>query len=113
MNQNDPRQPWARLTAAARQVQDDRDTSAPYGFATRVAALAYSQPLKVASLFDAFALRAFGVAALLAVFSIAMNYSDILGSSTTAPVAERVADNEIILPTTDALAVVLDLAIAD
>jgi hypothetical protein len=109
MNLNDPRQPWARLTAAARQVRDDRDTTAPYGFATRIAALAYSQQRKAASLFDAFALRALGIAALLAIFSVAMNYNDIVGTAPTT----AIADNEIILPTTDALAVVLDVAVAD
>jgi hypothetical protein len=115
MNPNDPRHPWARLTAAARQVQDERDASTPYGFATRVAALAYSQPMKAASLFDAFALRALGVAALLAVFSVAMNYNTL---TTTAPAQGIVADGTIpneelsgpILPTTDALAVVMDIA---
>jgi len=116
MNLNAPRDPWARLTAAARQVQDDRDVSVPYGFATRVAALAYAQERKAASLFDAFALRALGVAALLAVFSVAMNYNDILGfaapsaDKTATVVAAAEPSNEIILPTTDAVAVVLDIA---
>ena len=51
MNPN-PRDPWARLVHAARQVPDDRDTSAPYGFATRVAALASVQEVNVASLLE-------------------------------------------------------------
>jgi hypothetical protein len=105
------------LTAAARQVQDDREVSAPYGFATRVVALAYAQDRKPASLFDAFALRALGIAALLAVFSVAMNYNDILSSAAPsiekagpAVVASAEPGNEIYLPTTDAVAVVLDIA---
>lgn len=115
MNPNDPRHPWMRLTAAARQVQDERDATAPYGFATRIAALASARTAKPTSLFDAFALRALGVAALLAVFSVAMNYQTL---TTTTPVQGIVADGTIpnedlsapILPTTDALAVVLDIA---
>lgn len=74
---NDPRHPWARLTKAARTVRDDRTAAAPYGFATRVAALAMSQERRVASLVDLFAFRALGVACLLAVISAAMNYSEV------------------------------------
>lgn len=113
MNLNDPRHPWARLTAAARTVQDDRDTAAPYGFATRVAALGLAQEHKAASLIDAFALRALGIAALVALGSVALNYNDLLGSATTNLVADATvpaANDEIILPTTDAVAVVLDIA---
>jgi len=111
MNFNDPRHPWARLTAAARQLQDERDASAPYGFATRVTALAFSTELKVASLFDRLALRAFGVAALLALGSVALNYNSITNATTPAP-AETVAaaSDELILPTTDAVAVVFEIA---
>src|SRR5262245_12210028 len=73
-NINDPRHPWSRLTAAARTVRDERDESAPYGFATRIAALALSNERRVASLFERFALRAVGVATLLALFSVVLNY---------------------------------------
>ena len=111
MNLNDPRHPWARLTAAAREVQDDRDTSAPYGFATRVTALGFNSGRKAASLIDAFALRAVGIAALLAVFSVAMNYNNILGGPTQPSVADgTIPNDEIILASTDAIAVVLDIA---
>jgi len=75
MNLNDPRHPWARLTAAARTVQDDRDTAAPYGFATRVSALAMADKRGVSSLFERFALRALAVACLLTVGTVATNYS--------------------------------------
>ena len=114
MNLNDPRHPWARLTASARQFQDERDASAPYGFATRVTALAFSTELKVASLFDRLALRAFGVAALLALGSLAMNYSTITNATTPVPTADTAiatASDELILPTTtDAVAVVFEIA---
>ena len=72
-----PRDPWTRLTAAASTWRDERDASAPYAFATRVAALAMNQEQKMASLFDLFALRALGVACLLAIVSVAFNYSEI------------------------------------
>jgi hypothetical protein len=80
MNPNAPRDPWSRLTAAARQVSDDRDSAAPYGFATRVAALAFSQERSPVSLFERFALRAVGVSALLALLSVTANYTALTNS---------------------------------
>jgi hypothetical protein len=108
LNSNDPRNPWARLTAAARQMRDDRDTSAPYGFATRVAALALAQERRVVSLFDRFALRAVGVASLLALFSIVLNYPAL--STEPVTVAASVEEPEFIIAADDAVAVVLDFA---
>lgn len=83
MSSNSPRDPWPRLAAAARQVSDDRDSAAPYGFATRVVALAMDSERRVASLFERFALRAVGVACLLAIASVAINYSAMSHSSTS------------------------------
>ena len=103
MNSNDPKHPWSRLAAAARRSPDDRDTAAPYGFATRVAALAFAQERKVASLFERFALRAVGVSCLLALLSVAVNYSALTS------VAGTTAEEEI-LPADDAVNVVLDLS---
>ena len=77
MNSADSRHAWSRLTAASRHVPDNRDPSAPYGFAMRLAALAMAQERKMVSLFERFALRAVGVACLLAVASVALNYSAI------------------------------------
>ncbi|MBI5690964.1 MAG: hypothetical protein HZC55_12820 [Verrucomicrobia bacterium] len=74
---HDPRHPWFRLVAAARTVRDDRTEGAPYGFATRVAALALAPERAVRSLFEVFALRALVIASLLAVCSIAINYNEI------------------------------------
>ena len=109
-NFNDPRNPWSRLTAAARTVRDDRDTTAPYGFTTRIAALAFAHEEKIASLFDRFALRALGVSCLLALFSVALNYESL--SAPAAAGAPLVAANfdEVMLPTSDAVAVVFDIA---
>jgi hypothetical protein len=75
MKITDAQHPWNRLTAVARLRTDDRSTGAPYGFAVRVAALAMAQERKVASLFERFAFRAVGAACLLAVLSVAANYS--------------------------------------
>ena len=75
MNSHSPNNPWARLTAAARTVADGRDTTAPDGFASRMAALAMARERQVASLFERFAFRALGAACLLALLSAAVNYS--------------------------------------
>ena len=98
MNPEDPKHPWTRLTAAARRAPDDRDTAAPYGFATRIAALAMAQERIAVSLFERFSLRALGVACLLALVSVAANYSaitNVLGEEeagvlTDDPVTELV-----------------------
>jgi hypothetical protein len=104
---NNPRHPWARLTTAARTVRDERATATPFGFATRVAALAMGQDRKMVSLFDLFALRALAVACVLAVVSVAMNYSEL--SNRLAGSASGGAD-DLLLPVNDAVAVVLALA---
>jgi hypothetical protein len=65
---------WQSLVAAARQHRDDRDESAPYGFATRVAALAMTERVTVRSVFEKLSWRVLGVAAALAIVSVATNY---------------------------------------
>jgi hypothetical protein len=66
---------WNRLTAAARRAPADTVTAAPYGFATRIAALAMSADFSGRSLFERFAFRAVGVASLLALLSVFANFS--------------------------------------
>jgi len=100
MNSKHHNSPWSRLTTAARTVTDDRDTAAPYGFATRIAALAMAQERRVTSLFERFAFRALGAACLLAVLSAVANYSVF-----SAPSA--VSDDE--LTEDDPVAVLLDV----
>lgn len=113
MTPQQPRDPWARLATAARNARDERDTTAPYGFATRVAALAFAQERRVVSLFDRFALRAFGVSCLMALGSLALNYNSL---TSPAPVAmsEHVGASaesfETEQPQDDAVALVLDIA---
>lgn len=118
-NLNDPRHPWARLTSASRTVRDERDVTAPYGFATRVAALAFAQEERMASLFDRFALRALGVSCLLALGSVALNYDSLTAALANpgaarpvmaANAASSASFDEVMLPTTDAVAVVFDIA---
>jgi hypothetical protein len=110
MNQhfNDPRHPWSRLTAAAREVTDDRDSAAPYGFATRVVALAFAQERRVSSLFERFAFRAVGVASLLALFSIVLNYP-ALSTPTSTVMTPQIEETERVA-VDDAVAIVLDFA---
>jgi len=103
--------PWHRLTTAARNVSDDRDTRASYGFATRIAALAFSQEERLVSLFDRFALRALGVASLLALGSFAINYQE-LKTAPSAPVvlAASLSPADVMLADSDTVAVIFDLA---
>jgi hypothetical protein len=103
MNLNDPKHPWARLTTAARTVTDDRDTSAPYGFATRATALAWAQGHPEVSLVERFALRAVGIACLLAVLSVAVNYSVIANRPVATAAA---ADDEMTVE--DPVALLID-----
>ena len=112
MNLQSPRDPWSRLAAAARTVRDERDDSAPYGFSTRVAALAFAQERSVVSVFDRFALRALGVACLLALGSFAMNYNAIsLPATPGTTVAVSSSDDfDVAAPTDDAVALVFDVA---
>ena len=115
MNQNinDPRHPWSRLTAAARdarEASEGRDVSAPYGFATRIAALAFAQERRVASLFERFAFRAVGVSALLALFSVVLNYQDLsLPVSSSVAVTSPSEEVELVA-VDDAVSIVLDFA---
>ena len=105
---NDPRHPWSRLVAAARQVHDDRDTTPPYGFSTRVAALSFQQPAG-ALLFEPIAFRALSVAALLALFSIALNYQ-VFSPPANSTVTPQVVEPEQLVAVDDAVAIVLDFA---
>jgi len=75
--------PWERLVDTARRapVPDERDTAAPFGFATRVAAQALSAKRKPVSLFESFSLRislrALGIACAMAVIAAGTSYHTI------------------------------------
>lgn len=94
MNPDDHNQPWARLTAAARRAPLAGDTAAPYGFATRVSALAFAAERPMRSLFERFSLRAVGVASLLAVLSVMANYSALATSISSTGDDELVAGED-------------------
>jgi hypothetical protein len=66
---------WNRLVTATRRMPDARATSAPPGFGTRVAALGLSRRAPV-SLVDLLAWRALGVACILALSAVALNYEE-------------------------------------
>jgi hypothetical protein len=93
--------PWERLVDTARQapVADERDTAAPYGFATRVAALGLAAKPASSSVFEQFSLRtslrALGVACALAVIAAGTSYHTIvkLFADNVAP-AETVSYSE-------------------
>ena len=72
---------WPRLAAAARAAiaADTRDAAAPYGFATRIAARALGpQYAAAAPLLVRYAMRAFGLACLLAIFLVSINIGTII-----------------------------------
>ena len=76
MKPSDHDQSWARLTAAARRAPVTGEAEAPYGFSTRVAALAFAAAERpVRSLFERVSLKAVGLASLLAVASVVANFS--------------------------------------
>ena len=112
MNQNfnDPRNPWTRLTTAARNAREDCDAAAPYGFATRVVALAFAQERRVSSLFERFAMRAVGVASLLALFSVALNYPTLSTTATATMAMATQVDEVDLVAVDDAVSIVLDFA---
>lgn len=75
MKPSDHDQSWARLTASARRAPREAEAAAPFGFSTRVVALAFAAERPMRSLLERFSLRAVGVAGLLAVLSVVANYS--------------------------------------
>lgn len=115
MNNPTPHDLWSRLTRAARQAQDDRDTSAPYGFSTRVAALALAVERRGASVVDRLALRALGVAGLVALFSVVLNYRELVALNNPAPATTAVVAMAPVMEYEpfahdDAVSIVLNLA---
>lgn len=104
MNPDDPRTPWSRLVAGARRADAERGAEAPYGFATRVAAQAFAAERRGAPPFERFALRALGIACLVALLSLAANYPAL---KTPAPAA---SPNETMMVADDGLAIVMELA---
>ena len=78
-----PATAWQRLVSAARHAPGTDDAGvAPFGFSTRVAALALAiEPPTMRSMMNHLSWRALGVALMLMIFSIAANYSSLSFSS--------------------------------
>lgn len=72
---------WPRLTVIARRARDERDDTAPYGFATRVAALGLAVRTLPSPrlLLEKFALRGLFAAGALSVAAVAYGFTS--GSS--------------------------------
>jgi hypothetical protein len=91
---NDPDKSWQKLVAAARKAPSAGDESAPFGFSTRVAALAYSAQVAPSSAFARLSLRAAAVAFVLAAIAVGVNYSAIVGAFNDEP-APAASDDPI------------------
>jgi hypothetical protein len=93
---NDFEKTWAKLVAAARQAPGAGPEAAPFGFSTRVAALAFTAERAGPSLFARLSWRAAAAACLLAVVAVAVNFSAITGafdeSATVAAGDDPVSD---------------------
>jgi hypothetical protein len=77
---------WQKLAAAARKARPvAADESAPFGFSTRVAALAFQQQPAGSSAFARLSLRAAAFACILALGAVAANYSAIKGAFADEP----------------------------
>ncbi|HZZ18011.1 MAG TPA: hypothetical protein VFE25_01515 [Opitutaceae bacterium] len=83
---------WQKLAAAARKAPPVKaDESAPYGFSTRVAALAFEQQPAANNAFARYSLRAAAFACALALGAVAANYTAIKGAFSddgAAPAAD-------------------------
>ena len=84
---------WQKLTALARSAPVVPGP-APFGFATRVAALAATAPAGPWAFFERFALRGLVVAAACGVAAVAMNYS-VLSSDQTDLYATGTTDSVV------------------
>ncbi len=79
--------PWLRLVAAARQAPNATgNDAAPYGFSTRVAAMALAavERPSLAGALNRFSWRALTLSLLLMVASIAANYPTMPSGGDTA-----------------------------
>jgi hypothetical protein len=81
----DPEKSWDRLVEAARRAPAGAGEEAPFGFSTRVAALAFEQGRSGSSAFARLSLRAAAVALLLAAIAVGVNYSAIVGAFEDGP----------------------------
>jgi hypothetical protein len=69
---------WSRLVRAARPASEARPEEAPFGFATRVAALGLAARAEAPALVEAFALRAVALAGFAAVLAVLLNLGEVV-----------------------------------
>ena len=92
-----PQQSWQQLVAAARIQRDEREETAPYGFAGRVAAQAFAQSQADSwGLMEKFAVRGLIAACTFGIAAVAFGF--------TALTTEH--DDEV--ATTDSVSEILD-----
>ena len=68
---------WQKLIVAARQAPADPTATAPYGFATRIAAQAVALPATSWLPLERFAFRGLLLAATCGIFAAALNFSSV------------------------------------
>lgn len=68
---------WLRLTSLARQAPIEEDVASPYGFSTRVAALAMQARPPSDALLEKFALRGLVAALTLGAASLAFSFTEL------------------------------------
>ena len=101
---------WQKLAAVARRAPDERETAAPYGFATRVAALAMAQERpRLAALLEQFSWRALAVAGALAAITLATNYSALAKAGAAANATATQTEEEV-LPDASTVTAVFDVS---
>ena len=82
-------QKWQKLTALARQTPADDDAPAPFGFATRTAALAMAAPLPgLGAMFGRLALRGLLAAAALSVAAVVFDFTAMANSQDDESVVD-------------------------
>jgi hypothetical protein len=74
-----------KLIEAARRAPPAADEPAPFGFSTRVVAMAFDSDRPATSAFARLSLRAAAVAFLLAAIAVGVNYSAIVGAFSAEP----------------------------
>jgi hypothetical protein len=88
---------WQKLVTAARTVQDDRPVTAPYGFSTRVAALALAGEVRPAgSLVERWSWRALALAGMFAAATVAANYSSYTSLGDASPADDLASEDATI-----------------
>ena len=87
---------WKKLVEAARRAPGvPPDEAAPFGFSTRVAALAFERGRVASSPFARLSIRAAAVAFLLAALAVGVNYSAIVGAFDDQPGATSSGDDPV------------------